>query len=180
MKHADPKKRSTGAWSMKEKELEAAGMEKPARLALPVAPGESYNVKVEFTRTEGEGTVGVILPVGTRQCLVAVNFRGGPSGIDMIDGRRADKNDSAFPGALANDRRHTLEISVRVDGSEAAVTANLDDRPLVFYRGPAASLALHKEWALPQKNVLGLAAESAVTFHKLQFRPVSGAARIVP
>ena len=45
------------------------------------------------------------------------------------------------PRGLSNDRRYRLEINVRPDGSEAAVTVMLDDRTLFFYRGPAASLA---------------------------------------
>jgi hypothetical protein len=174
LKSVDLKKRgATGKWQRREKELVVAAVDDPARLPLCTAPRGAYDVKVEFTRTDGDGTVGVILPVGTRQCLVAVNFAGGPSGIDMIDGRRASQNDSAFPGALANDRRYTLEITVRPDPDEASVTANLDGRPLVFYRGPASSLALHKEWALPSRTSLGLAAQADVVFHRVEVRAKS-------
>jgi hypothetical protein len=174
LKSIDLKKRgATGKWQRRDKELVVSAVDDPARLPLSVAPRGAYDVKMEFTRTDGDGTVGVILPVGSRQCLVAVNYGGGPSGIDMIDGRRANQNDSAFPGALANDRRYTLEITVRPDQDEAAVTANLDGRPLVFYRGPAASLALHKEWAIPSRNSLGLAAQADVVFHRLEVRAKS-------
>jgi hypothetical protein len=174
LKSVDLKKRgAVGKWQIRDKELAVSAIDAPARLPLPAAPRGAYDVKVEFTRTDGDGTVGVILPVGSRQCLVAVNFGGGPSGIDMIDGARADKNDTTFPGALANDRRYTLEIAVRPDKDEASLTATLDGRPLVFYRGPAGSLALHKQWAIPTKNTLGLAAEADVVFHRVQVRAKS-------
>jgi len=174
LKSVELKKRGAiGKWQIRDKELVVSAIDDPARLPLPAAPRGAYDVKVEFTRTDGDGTVGVILPVGTRQCLVAVNFGGGPSGIDMIDGVRANKNDTAFPGALANDRRYTLEIAVRLDRDEASLTATLDGRPLVFYRGPAASLALHKQWAIPARNTLGLAAEADVVFHRVQIRTKS-------
>ena len=174
LKSVDLKKRgAVGKWQIRDKELVVSAIDDPARLPLPAAPRGAYDVKVEFTRTDGDGTVGVILPVSTRQCLVAVNFGGGPSGIDMIDGARANKNDSAFPGAFANDRRYTLEIAVRPDQDEASLTATLDGRPLVFYRGPAASLALHKQWAIPARNTLGLAAEADVVFHRVQVRAKS-------
>ncbi len=174
LKSVDLKKRgAVGKWKIRDKELVVSAIDAPARLPLPAAPRGIYDVKVEFTRTDGDGTVGVILPVGSRQCLVAVNFGGGPSGIDMIDGARADKNDSTFPGAFANDRRYTLEIAVRPDQDEASLTATLDGRPLVFYRGPAGSLALHKQWTIPTKNTLGLAAEADVVFHRVQVRAKS-------
>ena len=88
----------------------------------------------------------------------------------MIDGRRANENSSAFPGAFANDRRYTLEIAVKADDEEASVTANLDGRPLVFYRGATSALSLHKEWAIPARNGIGLVAQADVTFHRFEVR----------
>jgi hypothetical protein len=170
----DVKKRgATGKWQRREKELVVSAVDAPARLPIFTAPRGAYDVKLEFTRTDGDGTVGVIVPVGSRQCLVAVNYAGGPSGIDMIGGRRANENDSAFPGALANDRRYTLEIAVRPGEDEASVTATLDGRPLVFYRGPPSSLALHKEWGIGSRTTLGLAANADVVFHRMEVRAKS-------
>jgi hypothetical protein len=175
LKSVDVKRRGVaGKWQLREKELAVSAVDASARLPLAAAPRGAYEVKLEFTRTDGDGTVGVILPVGSRQCLVAVNFGGGPSGIDMIDGRRANENTSAFPGALANDRRYTLEIAVQADQEEASVTANLDGRPLVFYRGPTASLSLNKEWAIPSRSGLGLVAQADVVFHRFEVRTKAG------
>jgi len=171
LKSVELKRRgAVGKWQVRDKELAVSAVDASARLPIPAAPRGAYDVKLEFTRTDGDGTVGVILPVGTRQCLVAVNFAGGPSGIDMIDGRRANENTSAFPGALAIDRRYTLEIAVHADQEEASVTANLDGRPLVFYRGPTSSLSLHREWTIPSRNSLGLVAQADVVFHRLEVR----------
>jgi hypothetical protein len=174
LKLIDVKKRgATGKWQRREKELVVSAVDAPARLPIFTAPRGAYDVKLEFTRTDGDGTVGVIVPVGSRQCLVAVNYAGGPSGIDMIGGRRANENDSAFPGALANDRRYTLEIAVRPGEDEASVTATLDGRLLVFYRGLASALALHKEWAIGSRSTLGLAANADVVFHRMEVRAKS-------
>ena len=176
----DTKKQAKGGtWKLGDAQLEVASAEAPARLMIPVAPKGSYTLKVEFTR-RAEGMLGVILPVGSRQCLAAVNYQGGASGLDMIGGRRASDNPSTFQGALANDRRYTMEISVRLDGTEAAVTVTLDDRPFLFYRGPAAALALSKEWMLPGRTCLGLAAQSDVVFHSVKLRMTSGQASVLP
>ncbi len=181
LKLVELKKRSAvGPWCSKEKTLVLEDPESPARAVIPVAPGGSYDLKIEFTRTDGDGTVGVILPVGARQCLAALNYKGGPSGLDMIDGHHANDNASTAPGALSNDRRYRLEINVRPDGSEAAITVALDDRTLFFYRGPTASLALAKDWAIPGRAALGLGGEASIVFHTVQLRINSGTARTVP
>ena len=100
LKLVELKKRSAvGPWRSKEKTLVLEDPESPARVVIPVAPGGSYNLKIEFTRTDGDGTVGVILPVGARQCLAALNYKGGPSGLDMINDHHANDNASTAPGA---------------------------------------------------------------------------------
>jgi hypothetical protein len=164
----------SGEWRLGGGGLDVLPAAEPARLTLPVAPGGNYDLEIEFTRTGTFGTVGAVLTVGDRQCLAALNFAGGPSGLDTIDGRRADNNASSFAGALNNDRKYTLELSVRIDGSEAAVTARLDDRPLFFYRGPVASLALERQWRVHDARALGLAAQSPVRFHRVRLKVASG------
>ncbi len=116
---------ASSGWDLQGGQLRVSPKGSPARLAIPVAPGGTYELKLEFTRTDSFEMLGVVLPVGTRQCLAAINFAGGASGLDTIDGRRAGDNTSSFGGVLTNDRRYTLEISVQVDGQEAAVTAKL-------------------------------------------------------
>jgi hypothetical protein len=123
--------------------------------------------------------LGVVLPVGPRQCLAAINFGGGASGLDMIDGRRANDNTSSFGGVLSNDRRYALEISVEVDGQEAAVTAKLDGRPMFFYRGPVASLALAKEWSIGGRNRLGLVSQAPIVIHSFQLKAPPGRAMLL-
>jgi hypothetical protein len=141
-------------------------------------PGDSYDVKLEFTRTDSFEMLGVVLPVGSRQCLAAINFGGGASGLDTIDGRRAGDNVSSFGGVLTNGRRYTLEVSVQIDGSEAAVTAKLDGRAMFFYRGPVASLALAKEWSLDSRNRLGLVSQASIVIHRFHLRAPPGKAKI--
>ncbi len=144
-----------------------------------MAPGGTYDLKLEFTRTDSFEMLAVVLPVGTRQCLAAINFAGGASGLDMIDGRRAGDNASSFGGVLTNDRRYTLEISVQVDGQEAAVTAKLDGRPLFFYRGPVGSLALAKEWSIGSRNRLGLVSQASAVIHSFRLHAPPGRAVVL-
>lgn len=176
----DPRRHARGGeWKTRGDTLEVAAAESSGRAMIPVMPRGSYAIKVEFTR-KADGMVGVILPVGARQCLAAVNYQGAANGLDTIQGRPANDNPSTFQAAIVNGRRYALEISVRVEDRDAAVTVNLDDRPLVFYRGPVAALALAKPWSLGPRNCLGLAAQSDVVFHSVKFRPSSPASLVPP
>jgi len=177
LKLIDPARpRAASGWDLQGGELHVSPKGSPVRLAIPVAPGGSYDLKLEFTRTDSFEMLGVVLPVGSRQCLAAINFAGGASGLDTIDGRRAGDNTSSFGGVLTNDRRYTLEISVQVDGQEAAVTAKLDGRPMFFYRGPVASLALAKEWSIGSRNRLGLVSQASAVIHSFHLRAPPGRA----
>ena len=167
------------AWRLRGTELEVEPTGPAARLTIPVLPEGAYDLRIELTRTDGFGMVGVILPVGPRQCLLALGYGGTASGLDTVDGRRADDNATTFLGALNNNRRYTLEVTVRLDADQAAVTANLDGRPLLFYRGPVRSLGLDDDWRIPRRNCLGLVAQSAAVFHSVQLKPVSGKAKML-
>lgn len=176
----DPQKHTLAReWRLQGGELAVSPAGAPARLTIPVQPRGDYDLKLEFTRKDGFSTVGVVLPVGSRQCLLAINYRGGPSGVETIAGRRADDNPSTFVGALANDRRYTLQVAVRLDDDQAAVTAELDGRPFLFYRGPVRSLDLEREWRLPCRQCLGVIAESGAVFHTVELKMVSGEAKLL-
>jgi hypothetical protein len=142
-------------------------------LATPVVPRGDYDLQITFTRVT-KGLIGVVLPVGPRQCLAVLDAPGGINGLDTIDGRRVEDNASTFQGPLNNGREYVLDVSVRIDQREAAVTLTLDGRPWVFYRGPAAALALDPRWKLRGPASLGLIAEAEVRFQGLRLRPVSG------
>jgi len=167
------------AWRLRGTELDVEPAGPAARLTIPVLPEGAYDLQIEFTRTDGFGLLGVILPVGPRQCLLALGYGGTASGLDTVDGRRADDNTTTFLGALNNNRRYTLEVTVRLDDDRAAVTATLDGRPLLFYRGPVRSLGLHADWRIPRRDCLGLAAQSPAVFHTVRLKPVSATAKLI-
>ena len=167
------------AWRLRGTDLEVEPTGPAARLAIPVVPEGAYDLRIELTRTDGFGMVGVILPVGPRQCLLALGYGGTASGLDTVGSRRADDNTTTFLGALNNNRRYTLEVTVRLDADQAAVTANLDGRPLVFYRGPVRSLGLDDDWRIPRRDCLGLVAQSPAVFHSVRLKPVAGKAKMV-
>lgn len=178
----NPKKnRIAGNWQFRGGKLTAVpAAGSSAGIVIPVVPRGSYDLQIELTRTAGDGLIGVVLPVGHRQCLAVLDCRPGVHGLDTIDGRRADANDSTARGALTTGRRYRLDISVSTDGTEAAITVNLDDRPLFFYRGAANSLALHKDFTTRHRTALALVARCGVVFHGVKLRMKSGKAMLLP
>jgi hypothetical protein len=175
------KHRLAGDWQFKSGKLLAAPAGNAAAgLIVPVAPRGSYELEIQFTRLAGEGMIGVILPAGARRAMAVLDCQPGVHGLDMIQGRRADNNDSTTRGALNNGRQYTLEISVGVDGSDASITVNLDNRPLFFYRGPADALDLHKDFAPKDRTAPALVARSGVAFHSVRLRMKSGKASLLP
>lgn len=138
------------------------------RVAFPIVPSGSYDLQLRLLR-KADGAVGIVLPVRDKLCALAINIGAGLHGIDMIDGRRAADNASTVKAALNLDRPYQLEISVRVDGAQAAITTTLDGRPWVYYRGPLAALSLHDDWQYRQRAP-GLVVQSAATFANVMWR----------
>lgn len=138
------------------------------RVAFPITPSASYDLQLRLLR-KADGPIGIALPVGEKMCVLAINSGAGVHGIDMIDGRRAGDNASTVKAALSLNRPYQMEISVRVDGAQAAITTTLDGRPWIYYRGPLAALSLHDEWQY-RKRALGLVVQSAATFADVMWR----------
>ena len=163
----------TGKWRVQGGKVEASAENDTARLAIPLLPQGDYDLQVKFTRAS-HGVLGIVLPVGTRQCLALIGYQGRANGLDTINGSRADSNASTFQGQLNNGRTYVLNIAVRIDGEDTAVTITLDERPWIFYRGPTASLGLEEQWKLRKLKSLGLLAQADVTFQSVRLRSVSG------
>ena len=58
---------------------------------------------------------------------------------------------SEKPGA-----QFETEVTVRLDGADANITATLDSRPLYAWTGPSATLSQHPTWATTEPGSLAL------------------------
>jgi len=96
----------------------------------------------------------------------------------MIDGRSAGDNvTTRRPGTLINGRPYNLLIGVHLQGDGATISVLLDGEPYIRWTGKQASLALHRNWRLPQSKRPGLSGyKTAITFHGAQLRLISGKA----
>ncbi|MDF1747183.1 MAG: hypothetical protein P1V19_26070 [Gimesia sp.] len=157
----------SGNWTRSEGELTATG--KNARLMLPGKIAGSYAITVEFTRNSGEDSIGVVLPIGARQCLFNLSaFQGEAHGIGLIDGKLARDNATTIkPGTLKNKHPYRLLIEVDVKKDTATISSQLDGRPSLKWSGNSKSLSMFAAWKLPKTDQAGLYTNSDVTFHSI-------------
>jgi hypothetical protein len=139
---------------------------------------------VDFNRTSGDDAVAVIVPVANRQVAVVLSVAGGKcSGMEMLDGRRADSPRNASmrkPGILQNGRKVTILIGVRTKEGKAVIDVVLNGKAYMKTFGPIDLLSLPSRWDLNDAGRPGLAAnQSAVKFIRARFRLIDGTATLV-
>jgi tetratricopeptide (TPR) repeat protein/predicted Ser/Thr protein kinase len=152
-----------------------------ARLAIPVDVRGSFELDVEFTRTDGDGAVSMTLPVGV-----------GSAGFFVAHSRHTyfrdiwamgfKNNVTSRDGHLDNGRRYALRVSVRLDADNARIGAELDGQSCVnAWEGPQIALLPPKFLRLPAGASLGIGSHggAAVVFHSVKLRVLDGEARMV-
>lgn len=167
-----------GTWQPNDGKLLATG--ERARAILADSVPKNYSLTTEFTRTEGDDSIGIVLPVGESQCLLNLSaFNGEAHGIGIIDGRYARDNETTIrPGRLENDHTYRLLIEVSERQGNWTIGSQLDGRPFLSWKGKAASLSMMDQWKLNSAKQLGLFTNCGVTFHRLVLRPLDPSMRM--
>ncbi len=161
-----------GEWRKTEDGLQVAAAA-GARLAIPVAPGSEYDLRIEFTRRSGVHSIALIFPRGDGQASFEVDAWGQHlGGIQNIAGRTIQNNPTRQADlTLTNGRRYTMTVEVRT----GQVRALLGDRVVATHRTDGADLSVPDLWALPDRHGPGIGAwDSETTFHVIEARTVSG------
>lgn len=152
------------------------------RVILPVAPQGSYELQAVFMRRGGEGAVGFILPAGSTGVVLALsNDSGKRHELGMIDSKSASSGRPAvIPGKIINKKEYALYIKVLLMGDRAEITAALDRKPLISWRGPRSALSIPPGWELHAPGVLGVGSgpDSSPQFRTVRLRMLSGEARL--
>jgi hypothetical protein len=122
-----------------------------AKIAFPTEiAAANYELRVEFSRDKGDDSVAVCFPVGDRgTVLVLSNFQGKYSGLETVDGRRADgpRNPTTRgPSVLQDGKRYVVRIVVKVQRERARVVCFLDNKELVAWKGNVNSLDQYGIW----------------------------------
>lgn len=159
-----------GQWSKGDGEIRiAAGATARALFAEDVS--RDYSVDVELTRQRGEEVVALILPVGSTSVALELGGWGGEShGLARVDGQptRSDKNPTSVrPGKLENGRLYKLSVRVSAEGDNSQISATLDEKKLVDWKGAVSRLQPHLVFNFSKPGSLGFASkENDVVIHK--------------
>jgi hypothetical protein len=179
LKLIDPEKDAVkGKWQRTAAGLTVApGNE--ARLAIPLSTSGTYELEYKAVRVSGLQAGHTMLPVGSTSVLLVINgWEGAGSGLCNIDGKEPDKNGTAVPAAnLKIGQPFTVKVKVALEGDQASISVALDGKPYIAWKGPLSALALHPDWAMPNRKCLGFGAwQSQLIFQSARVRMLSGEA----
>ncbi len=145
---------------------------------LPVKVQGEYDLRVTFTRQEGDDIL-IELPVGSHACdLFFGCWKGTVHGLGMIDGKNADNNPTTKrPGNLVNGKQYTVQVKVRFPNQAASIEVLLNDERIIQWQGKEASLAAWAQHTVSTSQQVGLLVhDTKVKFQAVQLRMISGKA----
>ncbi len=159
-----------GQWELSDGELQLKSS-KGGIIQLPVSPAGDYDLKAEFTLSEG-GEFQLTLPLETRACFFGLNKKQvgvGPGFRTPNYGKKVKRPKFG--------QKQTLEVSVRSRSRFATVTIVIDGGEPIRYWGyppDQASLPsdLHKVVATRALTLTGIG--QTVTFHNINLKMLRG------
>lgn len=164
-----------GDWSLEAGVLSINNRVPWARVEIPYAPPDEYELTVVFERKEGDQAVGIGLGHGPTQFSMFVDGfaeRGGKSGLDHLDMTVIEKHPASVDGLYTKiGVPCTVVCTVRKSG----VVVTVDGRTLVQFGGPYSRLSPSPVWRtrIPRALLLGTY-ESRVVFTRASLYPLSG------
>jgi serine/threonine protein kinase/WD40 repeat protein len=162
-------------WSLKDGELISPAVQRAVLPLIGDFSGTSYTVRLRLRQGNAKNVFHVVLPIADRMCGFEMDRRGSVgvyTGLTMVNGKFGKDLPGAVEGKQVNDTEaHDLEVTVRLDGSSATVTAMLDARPLYQWTGLTSALSQYPSWATTKPGMIGLgtlAAEWVVSAVKVK------------
>lgn len=170
LKGIDPERDAVaGEWRMEDGGL-ITPAEAQARLRIDYDLPKSYDVSLVAERLEGKGTLGLGLALDGAQVLAAVDaFDGTITGLDKIDGKSCNENETTHRGGVLKDGApNTLDCHVR----PGHVQVIINGEKLIDWRGDSRKLS--NSFPIPDPPALFLAMWGArYRITKLELSPVS-------
>jgi hypothetical protein len=160
LKLVDPERDSVqGKWELVSGVLSSPA-EPEARLQIPFEPPSDYVLTVVGERESGDSlTIGLVL--GGKQVQVILDgWNRTISGLDVVDGRRANANPTAdrTPNLLGDQARYTVICSV----TPTSVEVNVNGAQVIKWSGKPEQLSVDAAWAVPKQDQLLIGAAQAV------------------
>jgi serine/threonine protein kinase len=159
-----------GKWSFLESTL-ATTSGPFNRLVIPYAPPAEYQIEMKLERKSSGKGLNIGFPVGGNQAMLVMDGFSSPptSGLELLDGKLANSNDTAHKGQLLPLNRPTT-VFLQVRKNE--ITFDCDGKVIFHWKGDPARLALYKWWAVPQTDKIFLGSQAVFHVHKMTLTPL--------
>lgn len=150
---------------------------------LPIAVPEAYELRVRFSRVQGEDGIFIRVPVGQGRAgnLNLGGWSNTVSGLEWINEAQANENPTAVrPSGIRNNVNHQLLVQVTPqEGGQSKVVVNLDSKEIISWSGRNQELSEALAWgrAAPESTLVVGAHVSRVVFSSIQVRPLTGELR---
>lgn len=164
----------TGSWGYDGKSLVSPREGGPYYYRLPYEPPEEYDLA--FTLERRSGTVLAIkLCSGATPFTITLDKVGTASGLELLDGRPVESNESFRRGAVFTNRKPAaVKCSVR----KGRVTVTVEGRAVVDWSGDFKRLSSAASWAPSNPRAMHLGTfDSEYVFTSISVTPVSGPGR---
>lgn len=150
-------------------------------LRAPVRIDSSnYTLKIKAIRDSGEGSIGIIFPVGESQVSYSINlFPSGAAGLSNVAGQDASRNDTRKDVAVTNGKVFNVDIIVKTeDDGGAAIAIAFDGKSVLDWKGKQSDLSLSEFVRIggDTKTVAFMAFNSAVTIGSAKVKAITGKA----
>ncbi len=166
-----------GGWDRADGGLRLNGPSQGAKVMAPVEVQGGFLLEATLTRTEGNDTVGIVLPVGDRQVLLGLGYYGNIChGLDQIRGKPGHQNETTLDsGRLENGRRYHVRATVVVWPGKVRIVAWLDGEAIIDWSGEAQHLTMYRGWRIPAQHRIGFgASNSKVLWERMTVQALSG------
>jgi len=179
----DPAKDAlVGEWEVQQSGLAIVRPSFCDLIRIPVIPAGSFEFETEFTRSQGDGCVALLVPAGNSFFHVEVSgYHGRFSGMACINGFSTNDshNPTSRPSSISSNVRHKL--AVRVKGSannQVTISETFDGSELFRWQGAVSALSGVPFWRMSRPATLGLGTDGAVAvFHTARLRMLDGQAK---
>ncbi len=159
-----------GHWSLQDGVLTSPA-EIFARLQIPYAPPAQYSLTIVGEREAGADLAIGLVVAGKQIAVVFDGWGGTVTGIDEIDGKRADANPTTIriDNILGNRREYKIVCNVQPGGFDV----QLNDASLLSWSGAPSQLSVARCWAMPRQDQLFLATGAVHRIRAMTLVPLS-------
>lgn len=135
-----------GKWVLDDGKLTTTDSSDASFIVFPHSIRGDYTLDLSFLRFEGTARIVIAFPVGNHSVHLAIGRGFGVvSGLEMIDNEdiKSESNPTALPTKFPNNTVYRITVAVNLlDNEQASVTAFINRKKLVEWKGKRASLSI--------------------------------------